>query len=415
MLPINLNVFEIMDLSIFKSTDYLFTFLTLSTTSTKSNRRKCDSVSFVSEIGKMAPALLTKPSQVVKPTPGGSVKRILINVSGTRFITTKQTLERFPYTALGKLIGDNSIKPRQEIFFDADDDVFREVLRYHRTGELHKPTHMCQNTFERQLALWGVDPEEVSMCCEETDLREEELERQFLWFEKRIEPKGEVLTKREHIWYFLTDPRGPYTEHKTAATAWAIFYIFVVVAQLINLSMSTMPSFSHVNDNLTIAEDLKKVFRDNCTSDLITMDNPNKFKTLNAIWSVQEGFLAFFFLELIIRISCCPGKTKLLRTIHMMDIVITCVEFLGVACVVIFPFTELIYQSGVCKFVKVITFTMTSVVTMRCFRPLALATVFGCVFIHILLILSSMSNFTVNIMSSPKFSFLRLWFTWTPF
>ncbi|KAF6035848.1 Shal [Bugula neritina] len=90
------------------------------------------------------------------------MSRIVINVSGRRFITTRETLSKYKHTTLGKLLTDNE---GTEYFFDADEEVFREVLRYHRTGELHVPQNMCYQTFTKQLKFWGVEMSAIEDCC----------------------------------------------------------------------------------------------------------------------------------------------------------------------------------------------------------------------------------------------------------
>lgn len=319
-------------------------------------------------------------SSVEKPRAAAvdrSVNRIIINVSGTRFITTAQTLEKFPNTVLGQLVSHQIEKNNrgQEVFFDADDDIFREVLRYHRTGELHKPSNMCQQTFDKQLAFWGIDTDTISSCCEDTDMKEQELEQQFLWFEKRIEPKGDVLTTAEHIWYFLTDPQGPYTKHKTAATAGAMLYVIVVVAQMINLSIRSLPSvlWPNMPENLTTAEVLREVLHNDCAGNKLY----GGFTTATIhFFHIQYGFLAFFALEVIIRVSCCPDKRKLFPSINLLDLTVTTIELLNVLLVSVTPYTGILGNSRMCKFVKVLDFATELVVTTRCVRLLVLATVF---------------------------------------
>ena len=50
--------------------------------------------------------------------------KVVINVSGYRFVTTKSTLANYPETKLGKL-ADLKAYSNQEHFFDEDEDVFK--------------------------------------------------------------------------------------------------------------------------------------------------------------------------------------------------------------------------------------------------------------------------------------------------
>uniref|UniRef100_A0A8C9PNW2 BTB domain-containing protein n=1 Tax=Spermophilus dauricus TaxID=99837 RepID=A0A8C9PNW2_SPEDA len=65
---------------------------------------------------------------------------IVLNVSGTRFQTWQDTLERYPDTLLGSSERDFFYHPEtQQYFFDRDPDIFRHILNFYRTGKLHYP------------------------------------------------------------------------------------------------------------------------------------------------------------------------------------------------------------------------------------------------------------------------------------
>lgn len=320
--------------------------------------------------------LKTKQTQIVATPLDKKAKRIIINVSGSRFITTIATLQRFPNTRLGELLEDGSIHSGEEIFFDADDDIFREVLRYHRTGELHTPSNMCQQTFTKQLKYWGVDTQVMEECCQDTDMTEEELEEQFLWFEKRIEPKGDMLTCCEGIWYFLTDPQGPYTKHWKMATAFTVLYMAVTVSQLLNLAVYTLSSLTSSTPeqaNETVVDQFTNGFRHPCQQLEIDLDNPK----YNSSWLFQEICFIFFFIEIILRILCCPIKKQIFTSIHLLDFIVILVELAGCIMVRGLLFTAARPDSEpICMFVNVYILLVVLVINFRGIRLLAFATVF---------------------------------------
>uniref|UniRef100_A0A3B4Z570 Potassium channel tetramerisation-type BTB domain-containing protein n=1 Tax=Stegastes partitus TaxID=144197 RepID=A0A3B4Z570_9TELE len=62
---------------------------------------------------------------------------IVLNVSGTKFQTWRDTLERYPDTLLGSTERDFFFhQETNEYFFDRDPDIFRHILNFYRTGKL---------------------------------------------------------------------------------------------------------------------------------------------------------------------------------------------------------------------------------------------------------------------------------------
>ena len=304
------------------------------------------------------------------------VRRIIINVSGTRFVTTIATLQKFPNTQLGRLLEDEwqSINSGEEIFFDADDDIFREVLRYHRTGELHTPSNMCAETFSKQLKFWGVDTDDMEGCCQDTDMSEEELEKQFMWFEQRIEPQGPTLTRSEHIWYFLTDPQGPYTRHWKLATAFTCIYMAVTVAQLLNLAVYSLNAISGFkNFNNTLSEEFQFGFTHPCEQLKLDLQKPQ----YSTNWIFQEICFVFFFWEILFRIISCPNKRVLCPSIHLLDLIVITLEM--VACVSVRALIEsaaIPDSKPICLFLQIYVLIAVLAINFRSIRLVAFATVF---------------------------------------
>ncbi|CAJ0928722.1 unnamed protein product [Ranitomeya imitator] len=119
------------------------------------------------------------------PPPRGEKRRsqdslIVLNVSGTRFQTWRNTLERYPDTLLGSTEKDFFFnQDTGEYFFDRDPDIFRNILNFYRTGKLHYPRHECIAAYDEELAFFGIIPEIVGDCCYEEykDRRRENAER----------------------------------------------------------------------------------------------------------------------------------------------------------------------------------------------------------------------------------------------
>lgn len=313
-----------------------------------------------------------------EPSSRGNNKnqRITLNVSGTRFVTTRRTLLKFPNTRLGtlaKIQEQQHTATKKEFLFDADEDVFREVLRYHRTGEMHVPQNMCQKIFCKQLEYWGINEAVVEDCCRDNDIDELVLEKQFLWFEKGFEPRGELLSWSEHVWFFLTDPRGPYTRSKTAATAWTILYMLATVCQTLNIAIYTLPSNSFLSPskNLTMAKQLSANFDAPCKG-LEHLVHGNFF-------GMEECLFLFFFIEIIIRSACCPDKSQLFTgfSINLLDLVIASYELLAIGLLLSLGLLNCVpSHKEICYAILIFEVIGVIIVQLRCARLLSYATVF---------------------------------------
>uniref|UniRef100_A0AAY5KPC3 BTB domain-containing protein n=1 Tax=Esox lucius TaxID=8010 RepID=A0AAY5KPC3_ESOLU len=79
-------------------------------------------------------------TQQVPNRLGTLYELIILNVSGRRFETWRNTLDRYPDTLLGSSEKEFFYnEDTKEYFFDRDPDVFRAVLNFYRTGKLHYP------------------------------------------------------------------------------------------------------------------------------------------------------------------------------------------------------------------------------------------------------------------------------------
>jgi potassium voltage-gated channel Shal-related subfamily D member 2 len=132
-------------------------------------------------------------------------------VSGRRFETWQNTLEKYPDTLLGSnerdFFYDDEVK---EYFFDRDPDIFRHILNYYRTGKLHYPKHECLTSYDEELAFFGILPDVIGDCCYEDyrDRKRENAER--LLDDKLSENSEQHLEKltdiRERMWRAFENP-----------------------------------------------------------------------------------------------------------------------------------------------------------------------------------------------------------------
>uniref|UniRef100_A0A5K3FEC6 BTB domain-containing protein n=1 Tax=Mesocestoides corti TaxID=53468 RepID=A0A5K3FEC6_MESCO len=70
-----------------------------------------------------------------------------------------------------------TVAPQPVYFFDRDPEIFRFVLDYYRTGELHLPTNICGPFVRKELIFWGIDESLIDPCCMPAYMRYDEEKR----------------------------------------------------------------------------------------------------------------------------------------------------------------------------------------------------------------------------------------------
>ncbi|XP_064087797.1 potassium voltage-gated channel protein Shal-like isoform X2 [Macrobrachium nipponense] len=168
-------------------------------------------------------------------------EKLLINVSGRRFETWRNTLEKYPDTLLGsnerEFFYDEETK---EYFFDRDPDIFRHILNYYRTGKLHYPKHECLTSYDEELAFFGIIPDVIGDCCYE-DYRDRKRENAERLLDDKLSESGEqdkyvYRTIRERMWRAFENPH-------TSTAALVFYYVtgfFIAVSVMANV-VETVP------------------------------------------------------------------------------------------------------------------------------------------------------------------------------
>lgn len=297
--------------------------------------------------------------------------RIAFNVSGQHFTTTTETLSRFPETKLGLLVDQK--ENDEELFFDANEHVFKEVLRYYRTGELHAPPSMCAASFNKELEFWGLSNAELELCCQSTEISDSELEKQFLCFRKRIELNREP-TFKDRVWYFLTDPIGPYTTHKRLAIAWCWLYAILVVIQISFIAVTTLPRMTHLYTNSTNGtySDVIKMQAKHPCAGAKNWAEILQTETL-AAWYMCSGF---FIIEIFIRFISCPNKKTFYCSLHLLDAAVALMDTLQylISLPYMYVMNNYKFNTELCVAVTVINAVSYFTSQLRCFRLLVFCT-----------------------------------------
>lgn len=179
-------------------------------------------------------------------------EKFVINVSGRKFETWRNTVEKYPDTLLGSSERDFFYDEQtKEYFFDRDPDIFRHILNYYRTGKLHYPKHECLMAYDEELAFFGIIPDVIGDCCYE-DYRDRKRENAERMLDDRIsetngEKEQEQRSVREQMWRAFENPH-------TSTAALVFYYVtgfFIAVSVVANV-VETVPCtiISKLHQNL---------------------------------------------------------------------------------------------------------------------------------------------------------------------
>ncbi|XP_061179185.1 potassium voltage-gated channel protein Shaw-like [Saccostrea echinata] len=189
---------------------------------------------------------------------------VLLNIGGSIFQTTFETLEKIPGTKLSSLKRDISDKASTASFyFDRNPDVFNSILDLYRTGELHFPSNICGATIRNELEFWEIDKSYLSECCLKAFYKHEN-DKSILNEIKNLEkykvldiPKEECRRGcwRNCIWKTIQYPAS-----SRKASVFNILYLLVVVLSTSVLFINTIPDLrnpkpDHLNETSAVEKE----------------------------------------------------------------------------------------------------------------------------------------------------------------
>ncbi|KAK7896734.1 hypothetical protein WMY93_022059 [Mugilogobius chulae] len=234
---------------------------------------------------------------------------IILNVSGTKFQTWSDTLERYPDTLLGSSERDFFFREEtNEYFFDRDPDIFRHILNFYRTGKLHYPRQECISAYDEELSFFGIIPEIIGDCCYEEykDRRRENQER--IQDDEETDQANDLISAdmsfRETMWRAFENPH-------TSTMALVFYYVtgfFIAVSVLANV-VETVP----------------------CG----TM--PNRVKVVScgeryelAFFCLDTACVMIFTVEYLLRLIAAPSRYKFVKSVmSIIDVVAIMPYYIG--------------------------------------------------------------------------------------
>ncbi|XP_068104907.1 A-type voltage-gated potassium channel KCND1 [Hyperolius riggenbachi] len=235
---------------------------------------------------------------------------LVVNVSGRKFQTWKNTLDRYPDTLLGSTEKEFFFnQDTQEYFFDRDPEMFRHILNFYRTGKLHYPRHECIQAFDEELSFYGIIPEIIGDCCleEYRDRKKENLERIAEDNESETAsdaPLPPNSTVRQRLWRAFENPH-------TSTMALVFYYVtgfFIAVSVIANV-VETVPCRPP-------AGRLKEL--------------PCGEKYWLAFVCMDTACVLIFTCEYLMRLFAAPSRCKFMRSVmSIIDVVAIMPYYIG--------------------------------------------------------------------------------------
>ncbi|XP_047245439.1 potassium voltage-gated channel subfamily D member 2-like [Girardinichthys multiradiatus] len=234
---------------------------------------------------------------------------IVLNVSGTKFQTWRDTLERYPDTLLGSSERDFFFhEESKEYFFDRDPDIFRHVLNFYRTGKLHYPRQECISAYDEELAFFGIIPEIIGDCCYEDykDRRRENQER--IQDDEENDHTNDLVSPdasfRETMWRAFENPH-------TSTMALVFYYVtgfFIAVSVMANV-VETVPCGAAAN----------RIKVTSCGE-----------RYALAFFCLDTACVMIFTVEYLLRLVAAPSRYKFVKSVmSIIDVVAIMPYYIG--------------------------------------------------------------------------------------
>jgi potassium voltage-gated channel Shal-related subfamily D protein 2 len=235
-----------------------------------------------------------------------SDEKLSINISGRKFETWRNTLEKFPETLLGSNEKEFFYDEETgEYFFDRDPDIFRHILTFYRTGKLHYPKHECLVAYDEELSFFGIMPDLIADCCYE-DYKDKKRENQERLMEERIDAPDKSKTEatvQQKMWAAFENPH-------TSSIALVFYYVtgfFIAVSVLCNI-IETIPC-KYFNDveSITCGDLYERQF-----------------------FVIDTACVIIFTIEYLLRLFAAPDRCKFMRSImSVIDVVAIMPYYVG--------------------------------------------------------------------------------------
>ncbi|XP_067670166.1 potassium voltage-gated channel protein Shaw-like [Haliotis asinina] len=328
--------------------------------------------------------------------------KVKLNVGGTVFFTTRDTINQHPGTLLSQLSSSSSFydKVNGEYYFDRDPVAFACILNFYRTSELHLPTNLCGNSLRRELKFWQVEENNVSECCwkllHETDQGKEVIDTLNTKLKDDDMATGMDASSwkiwQRRIYLLLDKPNS-----SKAAKIWSYIFLLFIIASAIIYCVETVPEARvprERNGKQRIGQTmLERLVKD---KDNIKLKMIIESEAHPIMYYIDIVCLSVFTVELIIHFITYPKKVRFFRKfLNWIDIITVSMGW------VVF-FMEKGFKEGILVLsleLYIAYLTLKSLYILRLFRFFRLADRFTGLKVMMLAVKSSLTELSLLLFS----------------
>ncbi|KAK3599703.1 hypothetical protein CHS0354_037174 [Potamilus streckersoni] len=308
-------------------------------------------------VGAMMPgAKILKKGKIILNV-ATSKETVVFNVGGKKFETYCSTLRAQPNSRLAdeKFLKSHFREEQKDYFFDKDPDIFRVVLNYLRTGQLHLPSYICGPAIKDELEYWGLSHQLIERCCwnnynswNSTLEALNRLERDRKGFlHEDLQETGKRQTSgwkhtRSRLWAFLNNPAS-----SKGSKIFSVISMIFVFLSIISFLAGTHETFIYfvtvpVNTNgssLTVKNETisdEVMYADTTENQMINntnstpLTNYSKVKAKHPVLETTDIVcLVFFTIEYITRLLTAPRKIKLVISVMgVIDLIVIILDYI---------------------------------------------------------------------------------------
>ncbi|XP_063431299.1 potassium voltage-gated channel subfamily B member 2-like [Mytilus trossulus] len=168
--------------------------------------------------------------------------RIILNISGTKYEVTRNSLLTQVSSRLGQLASSLDSTKLEEIYFNRPSVPFEAILMFYQTGKLHLPPNICPNVFKEELEYWEIDHELMEQCCFLNYIQFLDSYKTKSDFKSTIKQSQDFtlspLARKNRVWRIID-----YQERSWLSKIFLFVGVAFVLLSVSTLALSTLPQY----------------------------------------------------------------------------------------------------------------------------------------------------------------------------